>query len=123
MTLSGPWTLLRLPALLALLAACAPEPPPGAPVRLEATPTGGDTRLTLIPVSHVKLNARVKPVLELADGTVLRFDSAELTADSAYFSTPPTALLPGRHSAVRGTIRASICENDEPVCRALVLEL
>lgn len=102
---------------------CGAEPPSSSPLRLETTAVGADTRLTLIPASNIKLNARVKPALELADGTVLRFDSAELTADSAYFSAPPTALLPGQHATVRGTVRASICENDAPVCRALVLEL
>jgi hypothetical protein len=118
------WLRVTLIAcLVVLVTACAPEPRPAAPLHLETTPAGADTRLILVPASHIKLNARVKPALELADGTVLRFDSAELTADSAYFSAPPTALLPGRHSAVRGTVRASICENDAPVCRALVLEL
>ncbi len=112
-----------LAALVVLVASCAPEPGPATPLRLESTAAGADTRLTLIPAAHIKLNAHVKPALELADGTVLRFDSAELTADSAYFSAPPTALLPGRHTTVRGTIRASVCENDAPVCRALVLEI
>ncbi len=102
---------------------CARERVPSGPLRLETTAAGPDTRLTLIPASYIKLNARVKPALELADGTVLRFDSAELTADSAYFSVPPTVVLPGRHERVRGTIRASVCENDAPVCRSLVLEL
>jgi hypothetical protein len=105
-----------------LLAACAPEPP-AQPLRLESSPAGADTRLTLIPASHIKLNARVKPALELADGLVLRFDSPDLTADSAYFASPPTTTLRGRHETVRGTLRASVCENDAPVCRSLVLEL
>jgi hypothetical protein len=46
-----------------------------------------------------------------------------LTADSSYFAEPPTAVLAGRHHTVRGTVRASICENDAPVCRSLVFEL
>jgi len=106
--------------LLAL--GCGPAQPT-APLRLESTPAGPDTRLTLIPAFHIKLSARVKPALELADGSVLRFDSADLTADSAYFASPPTATLRGRHEDVRGTVRASVCEDDTPVCRSLVLEL
>jgi hypothetical protein len=102
---------------------CAAEPLDSSLLRLETAPAGADTRLTLIPASHIKLNAQVKPALELGDGTVLRFDSAELTADSAYFTAPPTATLSGRHDRVRGTLRASVCENDAPVCRSLVLEL
>ena len=50
-------------------------------------------------------------------------DGPELTADSSYFAQPPTAVLPGHHRSVRGTLRASICENETPVCRSLVLEL
>ena len=108
--------------MVLLAVGCAPAQP-AAPLRLESTSIGADTRLTLIPASHVKLNARVKPALELGDGSVLRFDSADLTADSAYFASPPTATLRGRHERVRGTLRASVCENDAPVCRTLVLEL
>jgi hypothetical protein len=93
------------------------------PLRLVATPVGTDTRITLVPASHVKLNARIPPALELEDGTVLRFSSAELTADSAYYAAPPTAVLPGRHRRVHGRVRASICENDAPVCRSLVVDL
>jgi hypothetical protein len=104
------------------MAACAPEPP-AQPLRVETSRAGADTRLTLIPASHIKLNARVKPALELPDGSLLRFDSADLTADSAYFASPPTATLRGRHEDVHGTVRASVCENDAPVCRSLVLEL
>ncbi len=107
----------------AAAAGCADEAPSDAPLRLETAPAGGDTRLTLVPASHVKLNARLKPALELGDGSVLRFDSPRLSADSAYFADPPSAILPGRHERVRGTLRASICESDAPVCRGIVLQL
>lgn len=115
----------RALAVFGLLAAtaCAGAPDAGAPVRLATAAAGEHTRVTLHPAAHVKLNARLKPALELPDGSILRFDSARLTADSAYFAEPPAALLPGRHRRVRGTLRASICENDAPVCRALVMEL
>jgi hypothetical protein len=112
-------------AVILLLAAagCAGEPGADPLVRLETSPAGAHTRVTLVPASHIKLNARLKPALELADGSVLRFDTPRLTADSAYFAEPPAALLPGRHRRVRGTLRASVCENDAPVCRALVMDL
>ena len=109
--------------LLLLAAACAVEKGPDPLVRLEATPAGAHTRVTLIPAANIKLNARLKPALELADGSILRFDSPRLTADSSYFAEPPAAVLPGRHRRVRGTLRASVCENDAPVCRALIMEL
>jgi hypothetical protein len=114
---------LRAAAALLLLAGCAGEPGADPLVRLETARAGEYTRVTLVPASHVKLNARLKPALELADGSILRFDTPRLTADSAYFAEPPAAVLPGRHRRVRGTLRASVCENDAPVCRALVLEL
>jgi hypothetical protein len=106
---------------LLLTAACAAEPQ--APLRVEAVALGDDTRLTLISAPQLKLSARIRPALELADGRVLRFDSPDLTADSAYFASPPTVTLPGRHGRVRGTVRASVCENDAPVCRSLELQL
>ncbi len=109
--------------LLVLALGCRDSRAPDAPVRVDLSPAGEHTRVTLVPASHVKLNARLKPALELADGSVLRFDSDRLTADSAYFAEPPAAVLPGRHRRVHGILRASICEDDAPVCRALVLEL
>ena len=118
-----PFAALRVTLVLLLAAACSGERDAGAPVRLKTSPAGEHTLVTLIPASHIKLNARLKPALELADGSVLRFDTPRLTADSAYFAEPPAAVLPGRHRRVRGTLRASVCENDAPVCRALVMEL
>ncbi len=118
----GPVVALKATWLLLALA-CSGERAPEALARLELARAGEHTRVTLIPASHLKLNARLKPALELADGSILRFDTPRLTADSAYFAEPPAALLPGRHRRVRGTLRASVCENDAPVCRALVLEL
>lgn len=110
-------------AAVLLLAACAGDLGPVPAIRVETAPAGSQTRVTLVPAAHIKLNARLKPALELADGSILRFDTERLTADSAYFAEPPVAMLPGRHARLRGTLRASVCENDAPVCRALVLEL
>ena len=95
---------------------------PAAPFRVTTTAAGADTRLTLIAGPEYQVNARLAPALELADGTVLRFD-APRTADSAYFAAPAHALLPGRHAQVHGTLRASVCREDELVCRSLILEL
>ncbi len=103
-----------------VLLGCAADP--AAPLGVEYSPAGDSTRLTLVPASGVRINARLKPALELPDGTVLRFDSPRLTADSAYFAERPSALVAGPRKDVRGTLRASIC-GDEPVCRGVVLEL
>lgn len=105
-----------------LLLACSGTRDPGAPIRVNYSPAGDSTRLTLVPSAGSRINARLKPALELPDGTVLRFDSPRLTADSAYFAEPPSALVAGQRKNVRGTIRASIC-GEEPACRQFVLEL
>jgi hypothetical protein len=85
-------------------AACGRPPAEPAALRVATAPAGADTRLILHAEPGLKINARLAPALELADGTVLRFDAAERTADSAYFVTPPTARLPGRHHEVHGTL-------------------
>ena len=108
--------------LLLLAPACRPGSGAG-PLRLGVSAAGPDTRLTLIAARGLQVNARVKPALELPDGTVLRFDSPHLTADSAYFTQPPTALLPGAGRQPAGTLRASVCAADELVCRSVTLEL
>jgi hypothetical protein len=112
--------------LLALgLAAVACDRPPAEPAALHIAiaPAGPDTRLTLHAEPGLKINALLAPALELADGTILRFDAAERTADSAYFATAPTARLAGRHNEVHGTLRASVCREDERLCRSVTLSL
>jgi hypothetical protein len=79
--------------------------------------------VALVPAADLKLNARVKPALELRDGTVLRFDSPHLTSDSAYFAQAPTASLRDHPGAIHGTLRASVCGVNELVCRAITVEL
>ena len=79
--------------------------------------------LSLVAAPGIRINARVKPALELPDGTVLRFDSPRQTPDSAYFTSPPTAVLPARLSHPQGTLRASVCQADELVCRSVMLRL
>jgi thiol-disulfide isomerase/thioredoxin len=96
---------------------------PYAELEVRTTPAGADTRVTLVAAPGLKVNARLKPALELKDGTVLRFDSPRLTPDSAYFTEPPTAILAGRHEDLEGTLRASVCGVEEQVCRTVGLRL
>jgi hypothetical protein len=113
---------------LGLLAACAGEaaraPDADRPLALSTAPAGDSLRLALVPAPGWKINARVKPVLEVGDGALLRFDSPRLTPDSAYFAEPPVAMLPARAGRrIRGTLRASVCAADEAVCRVVALEV
>jgi hypothetical protein len=116
------WRGRLLIACVTLLAACT-RPPGPEPVSLVTSPAGADTRVTLLATPGLKVNARLVPALELADGTVLRFGAGRRTADSAYFAEPPSALLPGRTAAVHGTLRASVCKEEERVCRTLALKI
>ena len=113
---------VRLSLAAAGLMACFPAADPALPVRVDRSPAGDSTRLTLVPLPGVRINARLKPALELADGTVLRFDSSRLTADSAYFADPPSVFVAGREAAINGRVRASVC-GDEATCRPVELDL
>jgi hypothetical protein len=108
---------------MTLILGCSRSPESPPLLRLETKQTDGDTRVTLIVSSGLKLNARLKPALELADGTVLRFDSPRLTPDSAYFADRPSVVVPGWHATVHGTLRASVCDAGETVCRSIVVAL
>jgi hypothetical protein len=101
---------------LAALGACSGTRPR---LDVQTSQAGPNTRLTLLTAPGLRLNARLKPALELPDGRVLRFDSPHLTSDSAYFAEPPGALLSGRHRRVHGTLRASVCDSGTTVCRVL----
>ena len=92
-------------------------------LRVVSERSAGITTLTLVAASGIRINARVKPALELPDGAVLRFDSPHQTPDSAYFTRPPTSSLPGEWPRAEGTLRASVCAVDELVCRSVVLQL
>jgi hypothetical protein len=70
-----------------------------------------------------KINARLKPVLESRSRVLARFDSPRRTADSAYFTEAPVAVVPGREAPIRGTLRASICAPGEGVCRVVAIEI
>jgi thiol-disulfide isomerase/thioredoxin len=90
-------------------------------VPLIALEAGPAPSLRLVAAPGVRINARLKPALELDDGTVLRFDSPYLTPDSAYFAAPPTAAPVPPGGPHRGTLRASVCPSQEKFCRSVEL--
>jgi hypothetical protein len=92
-------------------------------LRVASERSAGITTLSLVAAPGIRINARVKPALELPDGTVLRFDSPYQSRDSTFFTRPPTLSLPGGQRRAEGTLRASVCEADELVCRSVVLRL
>ena len=101
-----------------LLLGCAADP--GEPVELQVDLDAAGVRLSLVPAPGWRINALLPPAFEPADGGVVRLGAAQLSADSAYYLVPPSAVLPGRRGAVRGTLRASICAVGEQVCRPYV---
>lgn len=113
---------LALALVLAFATGCGPRPP--APiVQLALERSGTDLLLRLDPAPGARINARVKPTLELSDGPRITFDAGLLTTDSAYFAEPPTArlALPGRR--LRGTLRASVCPAGLAVCEAVTIPI
>jgi hypothetical protein len=114
---------MTLVAAIGIASACSRPPVESGPLQVTTAPSGPDTRLTLHAGPHLKINARLAPALELGDGTVLRFRASLLTADSAYYAEPPSAVLPGRHAQMHGTLRASVCRDDEQVCRAVRVQI
>ena len=106
-----------------ILTSCASPADTPDLLRLLPAPAGLDTRLTLLAAPGLEINARLAPALELPNGGIVRFVTGRRTADSAYFAEPPSARLPGRHDHVHGTLRASVCRNDELVCRSITLRL
>jgi hypothetical protein len=99
--------------VLAVVAACR-----SVPFRVEAEHGRPTSRFRLVAAPGARINARLKPALELMDGTVLRFDSPHLTADSAYFADAPTTERALPEEAHRGVVRVCVCPSDEKVCRS-----
>jgi hypothetical protein len=89
-------------------------------IRVVGEPVDGATRLSLVPAPGVRINAVLKPALKLPDGTIYRFDSPQVTTDSAYFTAPPEVTVTGR---ARGRVVASVCPQGLAVCRVVELEL
>jgi hypothetical protein len=95
-----------------VLLACAVAHAEYFTVRREAR--GKITVLRLLPAPGARINARLSPALERPDGSVLRFGSPHLTADSNYFTAPPEVSLIG---STQGIVRASVCLRGELICR------
>ena len=110
----------RSVALLLLLyvAACGRS---AVPFRVTVESLTGRRRFTIVGVPGARINARLKPALELEDGVVLRFNSSHLTPDSAYFADPPTVEASLSQGAHRGLVRASVCPAGEEICRSVAL--
>jgi hypothetical protein len=116
------WSVLAVAVALAG-SACRQGTGPASLLHVVSEHSAGITTLTLVAAPGIRINARVKPALELPDGTVLRFDSPHQTPDSSYFTRPPTSSMAGAHRRAEGTLRASVCAVDELVCRSVVLQL
>ncbi len=106
-----------LALFLGAVAGCGPE----VPFRLAVQRGGALSRFSLVAAPGVRINARLKPALELEDGTVLRFDSPHLTEEKAYFADAPTLETPLRRAVHRGVVRASVCSTGEQVCRSFAV--
>ena len=117
------WPLLAAVGVALLAGGCRRTAESAPVLQVASEHSAGTTTLTLVAASGIRINARVKPALELPDGTILRFDSPYQTADSSYFTRPPTTSLTGERRRVEGTLRASVCETDALVCRSVVLRL
>lgn len=109
-----------LVGIAALLVACSGCDLTAAPVRLVRSSATGGERLTLIAAPGFRINARLKPSLELPGRAVLRFDSPRITPDSSYFTDPPAVMVRGRSTG--GLVRVSVCGSGA-VCRGIVLQV
>ena len=107
------WTIM-----LTLCGACAPR----AIVHLESAGAQDGQLLTVVADPEFKINARLPPALDLADSTVLRFHSDSITPDSAYFTAPPTAFLPGAVPP-HGRLHVGICRKTQSVCNVVTLRI
>jgi len=110
--------------LSATAAAGCAAPRPSLPlIHLEADDAGGAWRLTLVATAGARINARLKPVLELPGGSRVTFDSPAITPDSGYFTQPPVATLTAGGPRLVGTLRVGVCHVGLRVCRAMTLAI
>jgi hypothetical protein len=73
-----------------------------------------------VPAPGARINARLKPTIELPNGTRIVFDQGRVDADSAYFAEPPRAANPSG-AIPEGTLRIGICPAGLEVCQSLEL--
>ena len=106
--------------ILAFLAAGCSSPPPMISVEVHNTATGH--HLTLVPAQGARINAKVRPAFERADGSVLYFDALGTTPDSTYYTAEPFLDLSDPETP-RGLVRVGVCPAGERVCRVVVLRL
>ena len=110
-------------ATLVFLLSCSPPPPAGRPLWLAREPAPGGARLLLLTEPGARISAEYTPTLTLEDGIVVRFDTTALSADSAYFAAPPSATLARPPAQAHGLLKASVCHQNEAVCRLVKLEV
>ena len=109
---------------LLVAAACARAPArPAGLVVLHSRPVAGGYDLWLEPAAGARINARLKPVLELPSGARLEFSAAGLTPDSAYFTESPRVRFESARASVTGTLRVGICPAGLNVCQAVTLRI
>lgn len=70
----------------------------------------------------VRINARLRPALELYDGTVITFTGEESASDSGYFAGSPRAPI-GDTRARTATLRASVCPAAQRVCLSVATDV
>lgn len=107
--------------VVVLMAVAAAACGPAVPFRLAVERGGPVSRFRLIGRPGARINARLKPALELPDRTVLRFDSPHVTGDTAYFVDAPMVAATLGEDAHSGLLRASVCPAGEKVCRSFAL--
>ena len=105
--------------MVVALAACTRRPAPEAMVRLEVA---GD-HLTLNPTAGARINAKVKPTLELAEGTLIFFDQGAVDADGNYFTESPRADFRPTGKTLKGTLRVGVCPAGMSVCQSLTVPI
>ena len=89
------------------------------PFRIDRVRGPSGVLLTLTPDPGARVNARLRPALELSDGVVLRFNGTRLTPDSAYFEDAATVTVPPEVRS--GLVRASACPVGQEVCRSYTM--
>jgi len=110
--------MMRMTIWGALFAGSCAAPVPFRVDRVSG-PAGLELRLVASPGAHI--NARLRPALELPDGSVLRFQGAGVTSDSAYFTVAPAATVP--LGVRRALVRASVCPAGRQICRSYAVPL